>query len=158
MASSVIFEWEGKEYASDEKGADWYWALGIIAAAAIVVSILFSNILLALVVLAGAVALGLAAAKRPEIHRFAVTDVGVAIDNNLYLFSNMRTFSVFEYIDSSLPPALSIKTNHVFSPHLVIPIVGIDPMSVYNFVSAHVPEGRHHEPSLLDHLVGLFGL
>ncbi len=158
MASSVVFEWQGKEYFVDEKGADWYWALGIIATAAIIVSILFSNLLLALVILTGSAALALTAAKRPEIHRFALTDTGVAIDNNLYLFSNMRHFSVLEYIDPSLPPALSIKTNHVFSPHLVIPITTHNPMDIYEYVLQHVPEGRHHELSLLDHMVGLFRL
>lgn len=158
MVSSIVFEWEGKEYAFEEKGADWYWALGIIATAAIIVSVLFNNILLALVILAGSVTLGLVAAKRPVIHRFAITDSGVAIDNNLYLFRSMRDFSVLEYLDETLPPALSIKTNHILAPHLIVPIVGHDPMDIYEYVSQHLPEGRHHEPTLIEQAAGMFRL
>jgi hypothetical protein len=154
----AVFEWEAKEYVREEKSADWYWALGIIATAVVIVCILFNNILLGLVIAAGCGALALAAARRPEIHRFAVTDEGVAIDNRLYPYGAMRTFSVLEYIDTNIPPHLSIKTNHVLAPHITMPIVDHDPMEIYEYVSQHVEEGRHDVPSAMDHAVGLFRL
>ena len=47
MARPPIFEWHGKEYASEEKSADWYWAIGIGAIAIIIACVLFNNFLLA---------------------------------------------------------------------------------------------------------------
>ena len=153
----VIFEWHGHNYAFEEKSADWYWALGIIATAGIVASILFNDFILALVIAAGAGALALEAAKAPRTHYFAITDRGVVIDDSLYVYESMLSFAVLEYIDESMPPSLSIKTKHFLAPHLLIPIVGHDPVEIYEFFLPHVSEGNHHE-SIFDHLIGLLRL
>jgi hypothetical protein len=153
----IIFEWHGKEYAFEEKGADWYWALGIIATAAVIASILFGNVLLALVIATGATALALQTAKSPNMHRFAITDRGIIIDDNLYPYENIHSFSVLEFIDETLPPALSIKTGRMLAPHLLIPIIDHDPLEVYDYVSNHLPDGEHTE-SLIDRVVTLLRL
>lgn len=152
MDRAPLYQWYGKEYVFEEKGADWYWALGIIALAAMVACILFNNILLALVVLAAASTLALVAAKHPRTHHFMIFDTGIGIDNSLYLYQDMVDFSVLEYLDETLPPALSIKTNRILAPHILIPIVDQDPMEIYEYISNHLPEGMH-ENSLLDHLI-----
>jgi hypothetical protein len=157
MARQPIFEWHGKEYASEEKSADWYWAVGIAAVAIVVACVLFDNILLALVVVAGAVAACLQAAKRPRIHRFAITERGIHIDDHFYEFESMLHFSVLEYLDETLPPALSIKTHHLLAPHLLIPIVGYDPLDVYDYIAAHLPEGKHDE-SIVDRVIEMMQL
>ena len=149
MARTPLFAWEGREYRFEDKSADWYWALGIIA------SVLFGNALLAIVIAAGAISVAIAAAKPTRVHRFAIYEDGVAIDNDLYPFENMLHFSVLEYIDETLPPSLSIKTKSFLAPHLLIPIVDHDPIDIYEFISFHLPEGRHDE-SIVDRLVELF--
>ena len=70
MPREALLEWEGREYDHNPKSADWYWALGIIAVAATVASVLFGNYLLAVLVIVAAIALALHAAKRPPLHRF----------------------------------------------------------------------------------------
>ncbi len=157
MARGPIYEWQGTEYAFEEKGADWYWALGIIATAAIVACILFNNIILALVVAAGAFAAALQAAKHPRMHRFAIYEQGVGIDDRMYVYEDMIDFSVLEYADESLPPSLSIKTKHFLAPHLLIPIVGHDPVEIYEFFLERVLEGRHDE-SVVDRFVDMLRL
>jgi hypothetical protein len=157
MPRGVIWHWQGSEYVFEEKGADWYWALGIIATAAVIACILFSNFILALVVTAGAVALGLEAARRPRDHYFAITDRGVVIDQNLYPYEGMISFSVLEYADETLPPSLSIKTKNLLAPHILIPIVDHDPVAIYEFFGTMLPEGKHHE-SVFDHLIHLLRL
>jgi hypothetical protein len=157
MQRGVIFEWEGHDYAFEEKGSDWYWALGILAVAAVIACILFNNLILALVVATGAGALALQAAKRPREHYFAIADRGVVIDQNLYPYEDMLSFAVLEYADESLPPSLSIKTKRFLAPHLLIPIVGHDPVQIYEFFKAEIPEGKHHE-SVFDHLIELLRL
>lgn len=157
MPRPPVFEWQGKEYVFEEKSADWYWALGIIALALIVACVFFNNILLGLVIAAAAVAIALNAAKHPRIHRFQITDEGIVIDNNLYPYANMLHFSVLEYVDPTWPPALSIKTKSLLVPHLLIPIVGPDPEDVYEYILNHIPEGRHDE-SVIDRLVDMLRL
>lgn len=157
MARTPIYAWEGHEYRFEEKGADWYWALGIVATAAAVASVLFGNVLLALVIIAGAGAIAVAAAKKPSTHQFAIWDEGVSIDDHLYLFSDMLHFSILEYVDETLPPSLSIKTKQFLAPHLLIPIVGHDPVEIYEYITYHLPEGHHHR-SATDRVVELFRL
>lgn len=157
MARGVIYEWEGHEYAFEEKADDWYWALGIIAVAAVIVCILFNNLILALVVAAATGALALQAAKRPREHYFAITEHGLVIDQTLYLYESMIDFAVLEYADETMPPSLSIKTNHIFAPHLLVPIVGHDPVEIYDFFLTQIPEGKHHE-SVFDHIIEMLRL
>ena len=157
MPRPPIFEWEAKEYEFQEKSADWYWALGIIATAAAIAAVLFGNIILALVIVAAAVSIALQAAKRPRVHRFAITDQGLEIGERLYLFDTMLHFSILEYLDADVPPALSIKTRSLLSPHLLVPLVDVNPDEVYEYVSLHLEEGNH-ENSVIDRLVEMFQL
>jgi hypothetical protein len=152
-----LFTWEGKEYTFEEHGADWYWALGIITIAAVLTAILFSNILLALVILAGAGVIALQASKHKKTHRFSIYENGISIDTSMYLYTDMRDFAILEYVDPTLPPALSIKTNHILAPHLLIPIHDYDPELVYAYVLNHLPEGMHEE-NMLDRVVSFLHL
>lgn len=157
MPDESIFSWEGHEYSFEEHGPDWYWALGIVALAIALVSILFGNVLLALVIITGAGAVGLQAAKHKRSHRFSIFDTGIAVDDTFYEYEGMRDFAILEFIDPSLPPALSIKTNHILAPHLLIPIHEYDPEDVYEYVNIHIPEGNHEE-TLLDRATSLLRL
>jgi len=157
MLRTVFFEWEGTEYVFEQKGGDWYWALGIIALAGMVASILFGNLILALLIMAAAGTLALSTAKHPRDHVFRITDRGVMIDENLYEYDHILSFSILEYIDPSVPPALSIKTHRMLAPHLLIPIVGADPVEIYDFLFEHIEEGKHDE-SVVDRIIELFRL
>lgn len=157
MPRPPIFEWTGKPYEFEKKTADWYLAVGIIAGALAIASILFGNVLLALVIAAAAAALMLQAAKQPKIHRFAVTDDGLEIDDRLYPYDTMLHYSVLEYLERDVPPALSIKTRSLLAPHLLVPLHDVDPDEVYAYFSARLAEG-HHEESFIDRLVEMFEL
>ena len=149
MPRAALFEWEGREYEHNPKSADWYWSLGIIAMAAVVTSVLFNNYLLALVIIIAAAAVALHGAKHPPLHRFRVVEQGLLIGDILHPFHRMTSFSVLEDIDGELPPLLSIKTESWLSPHLVIPLEGVDADAVYAHFLAQVDEAAHHH-SLID--------
>jgi len=156
MPRAPIFEWEGREYDHEPKSADWYWALGIIATAAIIATVLFAEYLVAVLIIAAAVTLALHAAKVPPTHRFKLTERGLVIGSDLHPFHNMRSFSMLEHIEGELPPLLSIKTHSWLTPHLVIPLAGVDADAVYAYLLEHVEESQHH-PTLGDVVAGLLG-
>ncbi len=157
MSSSPVFTWKAKEYEYDEKPAEWYWALGIITVGAIVASILFGNYLLAAVFASAAFAIGLQAAKEPREHTIHLSHKGLFIGNRHYSFEMMHSFSVLEYIDETKPPVLSIKTHSLFSPHLMIPLEGVDADAVYALLFAYVDSGDHKE-TLVDRLIEKLGM
>jgi len=143
MPRTALLEWEGREYDHSPKSADWYWALGIIGVAGMIASMLFGNYLLAVLILAASSAIALHAAKKPPVHRFRLVERGLIIGDDLHPFERMISFSVLEDVEGELPPLLSIKTEAWLSPHLVIPLAGIDADSVYSYFLEHVDESEH---------------
>ena len=143
MASNALAEWRGREYDHNPKDADWYWAVGIIAVASILASILFGNYLLATLFGIAAAALALHAAKEPPLHHFRLVEQGIIIGDELHPFGRMTSFSVLEDIEGEFPPMISIKTMSWLSPHLIIPLEGVDADMVYDHFLQHVDEEEH---------------
>ena len=143
MAQSALFEWEGREYDHNPKDADWYWAVGIITVAGVLAAILFSNYLLAVLLIIAAAALALHAAKEPPMHRFRLVEQGIVIGDELHPFERMTSFSVLEDIEGEYPPMISIKTMSWLSPHLIIPLEGVDVDAIYAYFLQHVDEEEH---------------
>lgn len=156
MPRDAVLKWEGREYDHSPKSADWYWALGIIAVAAALASILFANYLLAVLIVIAAAALALHAAKEPPIHQFRLSERGLLIGKELHPFERMLSFSVLEDVEGELPPVLSIKTDNWLAPHLVIPLAGVDADAVYAAFLAHVDEAEHHH-TLVDVVAAWLG-
>jgi hypothetical protein len=144
MPREALLEWKGREYDHNPKSADWYWALGIIAVAGALASILFSNYLLAALIIIAATALALHAAKESPLHRFRLVEQGIIIGDEMHLFERMVSFSVLEDVEGTLPPMLSIKTESWLSPHLIVPLEGVNADMVYSYFLQHVDEGEHH--------------
>ena len=144
MPRNAILEWEGREYDHNPKSTDWYWALGIIAVAGTIAAILFGNYLLAVLVAIATISLALHAAKQPPLHRFRLVEQGIVIGEELHPFKRMLSFSVLEDIEGMLPPMISIKTESWLSPHLIIPLEGVDVDVVYAYFLHHVDEDAHH--------------
>lgn len=144
MSRDVLFEWEGREYDHSPKSADWYWALGIIAIAGAVAAVLFGSYLVAVLILIAAGALALHAGKQPALHRFRVVERGLYIGDEMHPFEHMVSFSVLEDIEGKFPPLLSIKNRSWLSPHLVIPLAGVDADLVYAHFLERIDEDEHH--------------
>lgn len=156
MKRTLIAEWEGREYDYNPKSADWYWALGIIATASAIATLLFGNYLFAIVIIIAASSVALHAAKYPPLHHFKLTDQGIFVGSHLHPFSEMTSFSVLEDIEGKHAPMLSIKTDHWLSPHMVIPLEGVDVDMVYNYFVQHTDEHEHHH-SFTDVVAALLG-
>ena len=154
MIRPPLFEWRAQEYHLNEKSADWYWALGILAAAVAVASVLFGNVLFAILILVGSGTVALVSKKSAKEHSFALTEQGVVVNRSMWPYESVISFSMIEYLDETMPPFLSIKTNSILVPHLLIPLENVDADQVYEFLSAHLHE-EEHKPNVSDHLIAL---
>ena len=151
MARDAHLEWEGHEYEHDQKSADWYWALGIVATALGIAAFLFGNYLMLVLVVVAAVAIALHAAKHPPLHRFRLVDRGLYIGDEFHPYDRMLSFSVLEDIEGEFPPLLSVKTENWLTPHLEIPLENVNADLVYAHFLANVDEAEHR-PTIV-HLV-----
>ena len=134
--------WSGYEHQHEKRSSDWFWALGVIAASAALTSILFGNVLFAILIVIAAFTLGILATKEPEIVEFLITDKGIYVGDSFYAYADIRAFWVEEGEENTL----LLDTLKTFSPHLVIPINDVSPDEIRDMLSTFVQEEELTEP------------
>lgn len=136
--------WEAPEHKHTERGADWYWALGVIAVSSALTAILFQNFLFALLIAIAAFTLGMFAMREPRLVIFELDENGFHIDDLTFRYPEMYAFWVREHEDGAI---LLLDTPRFMNPDIIIPIEGIDPAEVRAFLRARrVPEVELTEP------------
>lgn len=131
-------KWQAHEHEHIERGSDWFWALGVVAACIALISIIFGNFLFAVLIIMGAVVLALLARTPPSLTEFEITDRGIRVGNTMHRFEEVLAFWVEDHnVD---PPILLVDTTKWLSPNLSIPLVGVDPSAVRAFLLEHAEE------------------
>ena len=147
--------WSVEEYPHKEKGADWYWALGIIAVIGAALSVVYGNILFAVIIVLGGAMLGYYALRRPQVIRISISDEGIAIDDYLYPFDTLKGFNVEEH---QLGSYLLIESSRSLIPVTSIPLPaeGLDFQALRELLRTRIEEKEHiTEPTshrIMEHL------
>lgn len=136
--------WEAPEHTHIEKKPDWFWLLGIVAVTAAVVAIIFNNVLFAIVIVLGAVTMGLVGNKKPLIIPYEVSTRGVRIDSTLYPYATLQSF----YLDENniVDPQLILKSKKLFVPLLIVPIPEEHADLIDGMLAERLPEEHLEEP------------
>lgn len=141
------------EHEHIERGSDWFWALGIIAVSAALTSILFSNILFAILIVVAAVTIGLIARHPRVMHEFEISEKGIRTGVTTHPYVNIISFWVDE---DGEEPLLLIDTTALMAPNLIIPLDDIDPETVREYLREYVEEVPMKEP-LAHKILEFFG-
>lgn len=156
--------WSVLTHEHRERTADWYWALGIITAVGIGVSIYFSNILFALIIALAAISIGILVARGPREHEVHVHPRGVTIDGTLYPYQTLQSFWVaveepYDMEEEFEPRArLYLNTSGYVHPRFTMPLDNIDhAQDVRDYLAQYVAE-EEQEPHFSEHLAEIFGL
>ncbi len=154
--------WQAYEYEHRERSADWYWALGILAIAAAVTAILFSDILFGVLILIAAFTMALFAARPPRLLTFEIGERGIKVGRHFFPYLSLHSFWV-ETGHEGHRPALILRSKKALSPHIVLPLSSRnpsvrfpDPHEVRDSVLSKLPEEEQRE-SLAEHLLEFFG-
>jgi len=150
-----VFRWEAYEHEHIERESDWFWALGIIAACGALTSLIFGNVLFALVILLAAVSFALVARHKPELHEFEINDRGIRVSGDLHTYESIISFWV--ETENGREPTLLVDTTAFMSPNLFIPLDGVNPDELRRFLGKHCKEKKMHEP-LSHKIIEAFGL
>jgi hypothetical protein len=135
--------WTADEYVARRRGTDWYWALGIIAAAAAVTAIIVGNFLFAVVIIIGSFVLVLYARKKPVAFEFEINEKGIVIGQRLYPFRTLESF----WIPDDGAPRIIVHSKRLLVPQIVIPLsneVSIE--AVHAALQNALTEDEHTEP------------
>ena len=144
MPESGPLRWSAYEHEFIERKSDWFWALGVVAVCIALTSVLFANLLFAILILLAAGTIAMLANVPPEIVEFEISDRGIRIGRQLHRYDEIIAFWVEDEHDA--PPLLLVDTTKMFSPNLIIPIESIDPNEVRLFLREHAEEVPMREP------------
>lgn len=144
MPPRHILRWSAYEHEHIERSVDWFWALGIVAVSIALTSILFGNVLFAILIIVAAYTIGRIARTPPELVEFELSDRGVRVGGTLHRYDEIISFWVEDELDKA--PLLLVDTIKFMSPNLIIPIEGIDPHEVRVFLQERADEVPMKEP------------
>lgn len=143
MIAPQKITWTATEYDHYHKESDWFWALWIVAGAGSIASLIYGNILFALVVLLSAFTIATHANKKPSPIIFEINRRGIRSGETLYTYENIEAFWVEE---ESHRKKILIQSNKLFMPLIIIPAGDTDTEKVREFLKEFIIEKEIHEP------------
>ena len=139
----ILHEWSIAEYDRYERGMWWYLIMVGLGVALVIYAVATGNFLFALIVVLFAIVLFLQSHQDPIILPFRITDVGVVVNNRLYLYSEFESF----YIIYNPPETkmLLLETKKTLRPLLRIPLMDINPNEVRSTLLEYMVEDTEKE-------------
>jgi len=141
----IYFEWLDFEYEINNKSSDWFWIVGAIASLIILLSVIFANFLLAIIILIGVGTIMVYANREPELIHFILTNKGFQIKNEFYSLTNIDSFAIN---DDPNDPKMIIETDRLLFPKVIIPLGNIDPELIQEALIPLIPEIEYEESTL----------
>ena len=137
-------EWDAHEYEHKERGADWFWAVGIVSFSIAIASVIFSNIIFGILVLISVFALVIFINRPPETVHIVVDERGITRNKVHYPYSTLLSF----WIDTDHPHhKIILKSTKLFMPLIVIPLnPEADTEKIHENLSTIITEEFHSLP------------
>jgi len=146
--------WEAAAHHHAERGSDWYWALGIVAAVGATIAVIFGNILFALVIALSATVMVLVSRREPRMIPIEITPRGVRVDERLHPYATLESFCIDE--ESPRGPQLLLKSRGLFQQLIVLPLPSEAVEEIDDILAERLPEERL-EDSLAQHVLEFLG-
>ncbi len=135
----ILFSWVATEYDEHERHPDWFWLVGIITAIGIILSLVFMNFLLAIILALGVSSLFILEKREPDIIEVRVTPRGLIIGSDFYSFDSVKSFWVEE---DRHEPYLTIHSSRIIFPHIRIKLSGAEPDEIRRALLLYLPETK----------------
>ncbi len=156
MANEPILEWDSYSREPVERSEDWFWGLIVVAFFATIISLIFGNLLLAIIIVLGAFSLYHHERRPADTHLMVKIDKrGVQLNSELFTYEKIRSFWVEELRDNK-PPTLVLHYQRMFVPNIHIPIFGPSPEEVRQTLLEFGEEEKHQE-TFTEHIFETFG-
>ena len=145
----TLFSWEAPEYVEHKKGADWYWYLALAATLLLIYAAYQRSFLFGALVIIGWFTIMLYSARPPKNIKISIQETGVQIEQNLYLWSNIKSFWIFKERRE-----ISLELKKTLMPHIKFPLGNADPELAREFLLKFAKE-QEQEESFIDNLSDL---
>lgn len=141
---SFKIEWDAHEYEHKERSSDWFWAVGIITFAVALVSVIFGNIIFAVLIITAAFALALFINRPPETLHVVIDEKGVTRGKIRYPYDSLISF----WVDVEHPhKKIILRSNKLLMPLIIVPLgEETEPEMVEEALSKFLEEEYHSLP------------
>jgi len=141
---SFKIEWDAHEYEHKERGSDWFWAVGILSVSVAVASVIFGNIIFAILVLISVFALSLFINRPPDTLRVVVDEKGITRGRVRYPYQTLRSF----WIDTEHShKKIILRSEKLLMPLIIVPLGNeVDVEQLHENLSRFLPEEFHSLP------------
>ncbi len=153
MDKAKSLSWEAVEHVFYEKTSDWYWIVGVVGATLTILSIIFGNALLALLIALATGTIIIHSRELPAIVKVELLGNGVRIGTRLYPYPSLKSFSLNEEHD---PPIIILDVKAFLEPDVRIFIEDVSVEEVRDFLLDHLDE-KYYQSSFIDSLVHYLG-
>ncbi len=144
MSSSI--SWKAYEYHHMPKTADWFWALGVISVSIAAISLIYGNIMFAILIIIAAIALAIHAHREPKLVDFELNEKGLRIEDTFYPYSSLDSYNIEAHdTDIGVFAKALIKSKRTFMPLIVIPLADVYIEEVDEYLSIFLKQEDHHE-------------
>lgn len=140
----ILHEWEAPEFTKYEKDVYWTAILAIGSIAITIFFLLTKNYIGALVIAMLAILVYVYSKKEPRLIRFAITPMGIKIENKLYKFEELKSFWIF-YEPGEIKE-LSVRTKQLINPYLGLPLGNAKPVTIRQIMLKFLREKKQEEP------------
>lgn len=151
----TFVEWHAPEFIAPERTQQWYllWLLG--ALAVITISVIFKNILFAILILLTAIAVLLQSQRTPKIITCAITSRGVRIGERQYKFDDIESFWII--YEPPHTKVLLLSSKQMLNPQIAVEIAQENPVRIRQALLQFLPE-KEQRPSFIDWLTRILKL
>lgn len=140
-----LIEWTVPEYVHREKHPDWFWTIGLIALIGVILSAVFGNFLLAVLIFMSGILLILFSNKHPIMMTIEISEVGIQIQNELFPYANIKKFWILTRENGTSKLILQIE--RFVNPFVSLPIhEDISLEDLREVIMANVTEEEMAEP------------
>lgn len=152
---TIAFSWNTPEYTFKEKRKDWYWIVGAVALALIIVSIILQNYLFSFFIAIGTFLMISLASKEPLSLPVEISEHGVRVYKEIYPYNSIFSFWInYNENDEGI---LLLLTDTKISPIMSLSIdEDIDIMELREYLLNFVEEKEMKE-SLTDRIISKIG-
>jgi len=150
--------WKIEELDLTPKTIEWFWALGILAFALIVFSILLKNYLLTIILALAIFIIYSSKDKKPELINFRLDNNGLYIEDKFYPYDSFESFWIFPARGGSPEGGenttdkerkLALRSKRHLSPLLTAPFYNTDEKKIRKILEKYLTENEEQE-SLID--------
>jgi len=147
----ILAFWSFSEFPQYSRSAGWYFTFGIMTSILILYTIFTKNFLFGVIIIMFTLIIFLHSTKKPDKVSLAITEDGLEVGNNFYLYKEIKKF----WIIYEPPDVKNLYFDFKgLRPTLIIPLENKNPVQIRKILLDYLDEDLEKEDESLSEYLG----